>query len=100
MTTHREYRREYQSGAFELKRLVSTLAAAGVLLLAGCATVDIKQSVARTNQEARDLTGGKLSFAQSDAERAALQNSANALLAKPLARDDAVHLALINSPAM
>jgi len=100
MTTRREHRRGYQSGVFERKRLVFTLAAAGVLLLAGCATVDINQAVARTNQEARDLTGGKLSFAQSDAERAALQNSANALLTKPLTQDDAVHLALVNSPAM
>ena len=100
MTTHQECRREYQSGVFEPKRIVVTLAAAGALLLAGCATVDINQSVARTNQEARDLTGGKLSFARSDAERAALQNSANALLTKPLTQDDAVHLALINSPAM
>ena len=100
MTTHQECRREYQSGVFEPKRIVVTLAAAGALLLAGCATVDINQSVARTNQEAGDLTGGKLSFARSDAERAALQNSANALLTKPLTQDDAVHLALINSPAM
>ena len=100
MTTHQACRREYQSGVFEPKRIVVTLAAAGALLLAGCATVDINQSVARTNQEARDLTGGKLSFARSDAERAALQNSANALLTKPLTQDDAVHLALINSPAM
>ena len=82
------------------KCLVFTLTAAGILLLAGCATVDINQSVARANQEARDFTSGNLNLAQSDAHRAAWQNSANALLAKPLAQNDAVHLALINSPAM
>ena len=82
------------------QRLILALAASGTLLLAGCATVDINQSVVRTNQELRDFTGGKLNLAQSDAQRATLQSSANALLAKPLAQDDAVHLALINSPAM
>ena len=82
------------------QHLTFTLAAAGALLMAGCATVDINQSVVRTNQEARDFTGGKLSLAQSNTHRTALQSSAQALLAKPLAQDDAVHLALINSPAM
>lgn len=100
MTTQLAYEDGIRGGVFKPRSLLMALAAAGILLLAGCATVDIKQSVARTNLEARDLTGGKLSFAQSDAERAELQNSANAPLTKPLARDDAVHLALINSPAM
>ena len=82
------------------QRLILALAASCALLLAGCATVDINQSVARTNQEARDFTTGKLNLAQSDTQRATLQSSANTLLAKPLAQDDAVHLALFNSPAM
>lgn len=81
-------------------RFALTLVAAVVLLVAGCATVDIKQSVERTNQDARDFTGGKLNLAQSDADRAALQISASALLAMPLTQEGAVHLALINSPAM
>ena len=84
----------------KLKCLVFTLTAAGILLLTGCATVNINQSIARVNQEARDFTSGNLNLAQSDAQRAGGQNSANALLAKPLAQDAAVHLALINSPAM
>jgi outer membrane protein TolC len=71
-----------------------------VLLLTGCATVDVNQSLARVNLDAGGLTGGKLGLAQSEADRVASQSNANALLAKPLTQDDAVHLALINSPAM
>lgn len=90
----------YEGEAGKPKRLLLGLTAVGILLLAGCATVDINQSVARSNQEARDFTSGKLNLAQSDAHRVASQNSAEALLAKPLTQDDAVHLALINSPSM
>ena len=72
----------------------------GTLLLTGCATVDINQSIARVNLDAGSVTAGKLSLAQSEADRVASQSSANALLAKPLTQDAAVHLALINSPAM
>lgn len=100
MTAQFALRHGHQGEVGKPKRLVLTLTVAGILLLAGCATVDINQSVARTNQEARDFTSGKLNLAQSDAHRAALQSSANALLSKPLTQDDAVHLALINSPAM
>ncbi len=100
MTAQFALRHGHQGEVGKPKRLVLTLTVAGILLLAGCATVDINQSVARTNQEARDFTSGKLNLAQSDVHRAALQSSANALLSKPLTQDDAVHLALINSPAM
>ena len=100
MTLQHAFKGGVRGDAFKPKRMALTLAIAGVLILAGCATVDIKQSVERTNQDARDFTGGKLNLAQSAADQAALQNSATALLAKPLTQDDAVHLALINSPAM
>jgi Outer membrane efflux protein len=76
--------------------LVTTVA----LLLTGCATVDIDQSIARVNRDAVSVTGGKLKLARSDRERDELQSAATAILAKPLGADQAVHLALINSPAM
>ena len=76
------------------------LVAVGTLLLAGCATVDINQSITRANLDAGSLTGGKLTLAQTDRERGELQSTAAALLAKPLSADDAVHMALINNPAM
>ena len=100
MSAHSAYAYEASGDPFKPRYWLSALAVVGVLFLAGCATVDIKQSVARANQEAPDFTGGKLNLAQSDADRTVSQNSANTLLAKPLGQDDAVHLALINSPAM
>lgn len=100
MSGKRVHQQAVSRNAFAPQRLTLTLAAAGALLLVGCATVDINQSVARTNQELRDFTDGKLNLMQTDEHRAALQNTAKTLLAKPLAQDDAVHLALINSPSM
>ena len=81
-------------------RMMLALIATGTLILAGCASVDIRQSIARANQDALNLTGGKLTLAQTDRERVDLQATATLILAKPLSADDAVHLALINSPAM
>ncbi|MEQ1597172.1 MAG: TolC family protein [Casimicrobium sp.] len=72
----------------------------GTLILAGCASVDIKQSIARANQDAVNLTDGRLTLVQTDRERGELQSAATAILSKPLSADDAVRLALINSPAM
>ena len=89
-----------QAVSFRSNRLMLALVAAGTLILTGCATIDINQSIARANQDATSLTGGKLTFPQTDRERAELQSTAAAILAKPLNADDAVHLALINSPAM
>ena len=87
-------------GSVKATRLALTIGAIGAFLVTGCATVDINQSIARVNLDAGSVTGGKLRFAQSEADRAASQSSSNALLMKPLTQDDAVHLALINSPAM
>ena len=68
--------------------------------LAGCATVDINQSISRTNADVLSFAKGNLSLAQSESQRAALQGTADELLAKPLSQDDAVRLALINNPSM
>jgi outer membrane protein TolC len=68
--------------------------------LAGCATVETDQSLSRTNQDAAAFTGGKLSLAHSDADRVANEDAAKQLLAKPISQDQAVQLALLNSPAM
>ena len=89
-----------RAGSFNAQRVALTIGVIGTLLLTGCATVDINQSIARVNLDAGSVTAGKLSLAQSEADRVASQSSANALLAKPLTQDAAVHLALINSPAM
>ena len=81
-------------------RVVLALFAASAALFAGCATVDIHQVVARANQDAASVANGKISLAQTDDQRSDLQRAAALILAKPLTADDAVHLALINSPAM
>ena len=81
-------------------RFLLTLAVSGVLLLTGCATVDINQSIARVNQDAGSVTGGKLTLARTDRERNELRGMATVILARPLSADDAVQLALINSPSM
>ena len=69
-------------------------------MLAGCATVDITQSLGRANADTASFTKGNLSLAQSESQRAALQLTADELLSKPLTQDDAVWLVLINSPSM
>lgn len=86
--------------SFRATRAALCCAAAGALLLAGCATVDINQSIARVNQDTGSVTGGKLALARTDRERDDLQSAATAILANPLSADQAVQLALVNSPSM
>ena len=81
-------------------RILPLTAAIGVLLLAGCATVDVNQSIARANTDASTFTKGALSLAQNDEQRRSMRDAAEALLANPLSQDDAVRLALVNSAAM
>ncbi len=81
-------------------RQLLVLVAIGALTVAGCATVAIKQSIARANQDTIGITGGKLALAHSDRDRSDMQMAAANILAKPLGADDAVQLALINSPSM
>lgn len=71
-----------------------------LLCLSGCARVNFEESLATTNQTAVDFTDGKLSLAQTAEQRALMAQTAATLLAQPISQNDAVHLALINSPAM
>ena len=70
------------------------------LFLSGCGRVNLEDSLAKTNQAASAFTEGHLSLAQTDEQRAAMAKTAEELLAQPLSQKDAVHLALINSPAL
>ena len=84
-----------------LKRTVLTLnAAALAIAIAGCASVDINQSLGRANTDTALFTHGNLALAQDDSQREASQRAADELLGKPLGQDDAVRLALMNSPSM
>ena len=71
-----------------------------VLTLASCARVDFEESLARTNRTTAEFTGGNLALAQTDEQRAAMMKTGPTLLARPLSQQDAVHLALVNSPAI
>jgi len=71
-----------------------------VLTLTGCARVDFEESLARTNRTTAGFTDGNLALAQTDEQRAAMTKTAATLLARPLSQQDAVHLALVNSPAI
>ena len=84
---------------FERKTLPLAAALLAVTL-AGCATVDINRSLGRANADVASFSKGNLALAQSDSQRKALQSTADELLARPLSQDDAVRLALVNSPSM
>lgn len=71
-----------------------------VLLLAGCASVDIDDALKDANSRASQFTQGQLNLARSPEERDRRSALATDLLSKPLSQDDAVRLALANSPAL
>lgn len=77
-----------------------TAMAAAALALAGCASVNFDQAVSNANQTTNSFTGGKLELSRSAGQNDARAKLAVDLLAKPLSSDDAVQLALANSPAV
>jgi outer membrane protein TolC len=68
--------------------------------LAGCASVGIDDALKETNSSASQFTGGKLELSRTREQREARAALAEELLGKPLLQDDAVRLALANSPAL
>ena len=83
-----------------LKFFKLTALAASASILAGCASVDFDQAVSSANQTAGSFTGGALELSRSAQQNDARSKLAADLLSKPLSLDDAVHLALANSPAV
>jgi len=73
---------------------------AAVLLLAGCASVNIDQALQETNQTTQGFTQGKLELSRTEQQRQSRSQLSEQLLAKPLTMDDAVQVALANSPSM
>lgn len=74
--------------------------AVAVLTLAGCASVNFDEAVGTANQATDSFTGGKLSLNRSIDQRESATRLSTDLLSKPLGSDDAVQLALANSPAV
>jgi outer membrane protein TolC len=71
-----------------------------VLLLAGCATTSIDDTLAEANRDTQVFTAGKLELSRTEQQRRAREQLSQELLAKPLTADDAVQLALANSPSV
>lgn len=78
---------------------LSALAAATVAL-AGCASVNIDQALRETGDSTSDFTRGKLELSRTGQQQRARANLSSELLAQPLGMDDAVQVALANSPAV
>lgn len=76
------------------------IAAAAVVVLSGCASVNLEQSLSSANATANSFTDGQLTLARDQGERDGLRRRALDLLSKPLEQKDAVQLALVNSPSM
>ena len=74
--------------------------AMAVLALAGCASVNIDQTINDTNSGTSAFTQGKLELSRTDQQRQARAKLSSDLLAQPLGMDEAVQLTLANSPAM
>ena len=70
------------------------------LFVTGCASFDIEDNLAWTNEEMVAYTGGNLELARTDEQRRARADKAAELLSNTLGRDAAVQLALVNSPAI
>jgi outer membrane protein TolC len=82
------------------RNLRAAAAVAALLALAGCATVNIDDAVADTNQALPGFTGGKLELSRTGQQREARRQLGSELLAGPLMMDGAVQLALANSPTV
>lgn len=82
-----------------LTRLAS-LALLGLLaLLSGCASSGFDAGLAQTSRDTASFTQGQLQLALTPEQRSAMDAQAAQLLQKPLGKDEAVQLALLNHPA-
>ena len=79
-------------------RLTALVAAS--LVLAGCASVNMDQAVRDTNDSTSTFTQGKLELSRTEQQAQARAKLSSELLANPLGMDEAVQLALANSPAV
>lgn len=77
-----------------------TALAGAALALAGCASVDMDQTVREANDTTSAFTQGNLELSRTEQQGRARARLTSELLAKPLSMDDAVQLALANSPAV
>lgn len=74
--------------------------ATAVVVMSGCASVNMDQTLADTNGTTKSFTQGKLELTRTEQQQQARSKLSSELLAKPLSMNDAVQLALANSPAV
>lgn len=87
--------------ASPMKKPLNSLSTLGIILvLAGCATANIDQSLQATNRVTAAFTGGHAQLVRSAETRATNQKQVAELLQQPLTQTAAVRLALLNSPAL
>ena len=86
-----------KSTSFRQKSLLSV---AVLAVLSGCASVNIDQSIDRTNNETTSFAGASAQLLRTADARKARDNQVAELLASPLSQQAAVQLAIINSPAL
>jgi outer membrane protein TolC len=80
-----------------LRSMSATLA---VVVLGGCASLDIDQALADANRSTMDFTQGRLELARTEEQRQARSQLAEDLLSRPVGMAEAVQLSLANSPAL
>jgi outer membrane protein TolC len=81
-----------------MRRTITPVLIALATLLVSCASVDIDQALDESNRAAPAFTQGKAELSRTDSQQAARARLSDQLLAKPMAMDEAVQLALANSP--
>ena len=69
-------------------------------VLSGCATVNIDQSIDRTNSETTSISGASAQLLRTAEAKTARDSQVAELLASPLSQQAAVQLAVLNSPAL
>jgi outer membrane protein TolC len=78
----------------------SVISIAVLAVLSGCASVNIDQSIDRTNSETRSVSGTSAQLLRTTEAKTSRDNQVTELLTSPLSQQDAVQLAIINSPAL
>jgi type III secretion system FlhB-like substrate exporter len=77
----------------------TAVGAAAISVLAGCATVTVDRAMDEAQGVARDRTGVAAERISSDAQQQQVSAEVDRLLAQPLTADDAVRIAMVNSPS-
>ena len=82
------------------RALRMTTVAVAAMVLAGCASVGIDDALQHANTQAQSFTAGKLELSRTQEQRERRSALTQDLLSRPLSQNDAVQVALANSPAV